>query len=64
MTLLRGAPLLTGVHPLSPIAGANLSIPAFLTIQIFATADGRGSNPCRGQLTRRQRTIHNEGEHS
>jgi len=64
MTLLRGALLLTGVYPLSPIVRISAGSPIFLSNDKTISANGRGSNRCGAQIARRRRTVHDEGEHS
>jgi len=61
MTLLRGAVLLTGVHPLPPIAGFTAEFPDILSIQQSMLAAASDANRCRARIATRWGAIHSEG---
>lgn len=61
MTLLRGALLLSGVHPSHRITGFTTKFPAFLSVQKSIRAAASGAHRSSAHTTRRWGAIPIEG---
>lgn len=64
MKLVRGALLLSGVHPLPPIVRVGVRFPAFTLIPILRTVVRSVDKRARVFMARRRGAIHSRREQS